>query len=58
MIMLVLTLCTSAAMDDCKVTTLGQTQTVKQCETVAEIHRKVLGPEENYRLRCEPKERK
>lgn len=53
MFAIIITLCASAAMDDCQVYSLGQAETLKQCNAVAEIHREVLGPESNYRLECQ-----
>lgn len=54
MIFLILTLCTSAAMDDCRVVKVGQYPAQRQCEQVAAVHRQVLGagPKQNYRLEC------
>lgn len=59
MILLLITLCTSATMDDCQVHQLGQFPTEKRCEAVASIHRAVLteGAEQNYRLECVQQER-
>lgn len=54
MIFLILTLCSNAAFDDCQVHQLGHTQTVQQCEAVADIYRDTLGRDGdlNYRLEC------
>lgn len=54
MILLIATLCASAAMDDCQVNKLGQFETPAQCEALAAIHRQILGegPDQNYRLEC------
>lgn len=59
MILLIVTLCTSASMTDCEVHQLGQVKTKAACETAADIYRQVLEPAENYRLECvqqEPQE--
>lgn len=53
MFAIIITLCASAAMDDCQVYSLGTMKTEQQCEALAEIHRDVLGPETNYRLECQ-----
>lgn len=55
MIALIVTLCTSAAMTDCTVYSLGNFKTTQQCRAVADIHRDVLGegPKQNYRLECQ-----
>ncbi len=52
MIVLLLTLCTSAAMDDCEVFPLVQTKTEHHCQRIAETYREILGPETNYRMEC------
>jgi hypothetical protein len=54
MIFLILTFCTTAALDDCEVHQLGRTESVQQCEAVADIYRDTLGREGdlNYRLEC------
>lgn len=56
MIFLLITLCTSPAMDDCQVHLLGRFPTAQQCEAVSQVHRAVLGkgPDQNYRLECQP----
>jgi len=56
MFAIIITLCASAAMNDCQVYSLGSAPTLKQCQAVAQIHRDVLGPANNYRLECEPTE--
>lgn len=53
MFAIIITLCASAAMDDCQVYSLGHTATMQQCEAAAGIHREVLGPQTNYRLECQ-----
>lgn len=55
MFFLIITFCASAAMTDCRVESLGQVETLKQCEAVAQVHRMALGPEgeNNYRIECE-----
>lgn len=53
MFYLILTLCTTAAMDDCEVRSLNKTATESQCMTVADVYRRTLGPERNYRIECE-----
>ena len=55
MFFLIITFCSSAAMTDCQVQSLGQVETLKQCEAVAQVHRMALGPEgeNNYRIECE-----
>lgn len=52
MLAIIITLCASAAMDDCQVYSLGTVETMAQCETVAGIHSDILGPATNYRLEC------
>ena len=52
MFAIIITLCASAAMDDCQVYSLGTVETMAQCETVSGIHGDVLGPATNYRLEC------
>jgi hypothetical protein len=54
MFFLILTVCASAAMDDCQVYSVQKLRTEKQCEVMAGIHRQVLGdgPDNNYRLEC------
>lgn len=60
MIFLILTVCTTAALDDCQVYRidqihrLGRTESVQQCEAVADIYRDTLGRDGdlNYRLEC------
>lgn len=54
MFFLIITFCTSAAMNDCKVESFGATKTLKQCQAVSSVHRRVLGPERDnhYRLEC------
>ena len=54
MIFLILTVCTTAALDDCQVYQLGRTETAQQCEAVADIYRDTLGRDGdlNYRLEC------
>lgn len=58
MFFLIITFCTSAAMTDCQVRSLGNAETLKQCEAVARVHRMALGPEgeNNYRIECEEDE--
>jgi len=56
MFAIIITLCASAAMDDCQVYSLGNVETMAQCKTVAGIHGTVLGPATNYRLECQPTE--
>lgn len=52
MIVLLLTLCTSSAMDDCEVSQLVQTKTEHHCQRIADTYREILGPETNYRMEC------
>lgn len=52
MIFLLLTLCTSSAMDDCEVSQLVQTKTEHHCQRIADTYREILGPETNYRMEC------
>lgn len=52
MIILLLTLCTSAAMDDCEVSPMVQTKTEHHCQRIADTYREILGPEINYRMEC------
>lgn len=54
MIFLILTVCTTAALDDCQVYQLVRTERVQQCEAVADIYRDTLGRDGdlNYRLEC------
>lgn len=54
MFALILTVCATAAMDDCKVYSSGNFPTEHQCKAMASIQRDILGPEINYRLECEP----
>lgn len=58
MFFLILTLCTTAAMDDCQVYAVNEHPTEKQCVRVADIYRQTLGegPDSNYRLECEVQE--
>lgn len=52
MIFLILTVCASAEFNDFQVYQLGRTETVQQCEAVADIYRDTLGRDGdlNYRL--------
>lgn len=54
MIFLILTVCTTAAMNDCQVYRLGSHESTQQCEAVADINRDILGRDGdlNYRLEC------
>lgn len=55
MFFLLITVCTSTAMDDCWVRRLGdQYPTFEQCMTVQRTHAAVLGsgPDQNYYLEC------
>lgn len=54
MIFLMLTFCSSIALDDCQVYRLGTFPTPQQCEAVADIYRDTLGRDGdlNYRLEC------
>ena len=56
MIFLIATVCASALMDDCQAYNLGQFDTRWQCAEVEEVYAVTLsrGPEQNYRLICEP----
>lgn len=58
MIILIATLCASAAMTDCTVYSAGTFETLQQCQTVAQVHTEVLGtgPDQNYRLECQAEE--
>lgn len=57
MFILIFTICTSAAFDDCQEKTLPkQFTTERQCEAAADIYRAALGPADNYRITCEPEE--
>jgi hypothetical protein len=53
MFALIITVCTSAMMDECTLYSLGRLPTEQQCHAVESIHRDVLGPEHNYRLECQ-----
>lgn len=50
---LIILLCATAAMDDCKEYRLSEPVTPKQCEAITETYTEVLGPASNYRLACE-----
>lgn len=54
MIFLLITLCTSPAMDDCQVMTMGQFKDKFACEVAIGRAEEVLGtgPEQNYRMEC------
>lgn len=54
MIFLLLTLCTSPAMDDCQVMVLSQFKDQFACEVAIDRAEEVLGtgPEQSYRLEC------
>ena len=58
MFAVIITLCASAAMNDCQVFSFGSLATRAQCEALADVHREVLGRDENnnYRIDCEPVE--
>lgn len=55
MFFLILTFCTSAAMDDCQVESFGPHENLRQCQVMMDVQRQVLGGERenNYRLVCE-----
>ncbi len=55
MFLLIMTVCATAAMDDCQVYAVNQHQSAQQCETVADVYRQVLGGEagNNYRIECQ-----
>lgn len=55
MFFLIMTVCATAAMDDCQVYAVNQHQSAQQCEAVADVYRQVLGGEleNNYRISCE-----
>lgn len=54
MFYLILTFCTTAAMDDCTTYQMGRMPTEQQCQALASVHRQILedGPDRNYRLEC------
>lgn len=53
---LMLWLCTTAAMDDCRVKPVSPPVTHVQCEDRKKLYIAVLGtgPDQNYRLVCDP----
>lgn len=51
MFYLILTVCTTAAMDDCEVYTVNQHPTEQRCEVLADVYRQTLG-DGHYRLEC------
>lgn len=52
---LLIWLCASSAMDDCKVFPVSEPQPSAQCEAAKKVQAKVLGtgPDQNYRLECQ-----
>lgn len=54
MILLIATICAAAMAEPCEYHRLGQFKTMAQCETVAQVHRQVLGHADNYKLECKP----
>ena len=50
---LLIWLCTSAAMDDCQVHPLSKPVPAQQCEVMARVYDETLKRDENYRLVCE-----
>lgn len=52
---LLIWLCASSAMDDCKVFPISEPQPSAQCETAKQEKAQVLGtgPDQNYRLECQ-----
>lgn len=53
MTILLIWLCTSAAMDDCQVHPLSKPVPAQQCEVMARVYDETLKRDENYRLVCE-----
>jgi len=55
MILLMITVCATAAMDDCWVSRLGEFETPIACTMAKQRAEIVLGrgPDQNYRLDCE-----
>lgn len=56
MFALILTVCATAAMDDCQVYNTGRFATEHQCLAMASLQRDVLGEATNYRIQCEREE--
>lgn len=55
MFFLILTVCATAAMDNCQTYSLGSHRNEAQCLSAADIYRKTLGDgaDTNYRIECE-----
>ena len=51
MFYLILTLCTTAAMDECQVYAVNQHPNEQRCEVLAGVYRQTLG-DGHYRLEC------
>lgn len=52
MFALILTVCATAAMDDCQVYRPSSFPTEQQCQAMVGIQRGILGAENNYRVEC------
>lgn len=53
---LMLWICASAAMDDCRASPISKPVPHERCEDLKKLNAAILGtgPEQNYRLDCDP----